>query len=424
MSDCSDHETMSVMKKYSWKLVLLLFGLPVWVCGQNPVKKLESQLKRFPFEQIDEADLAFCRRSVSKQQAEDAAVMIYDAYAESIRKRFETCWLTKRFVYKTFSMPFEYFVYGEKPTDGRSLYLSMHGGGGAPASVNNQQWENQKRLYRPVEGVYLAPRAAVDAWNMWHQEHVDRLFEEMIRTAVVLLDVDPDKVYVMGYSAGGDGTFQLAPRLADHWAAAAMMAGHPGDARPDNLRNIGFSLWMGENDGAYDRNKHAVEWKKLLDSCRQDDPAGYDHEVHILADKGHWMERQDTLALNYLSQFVRNPYPEKVVWCQDDVVRPSFYWLSIPVHSAKAGDRAVVSYRGNTITVLQNDYAELTIWLSDRMIDLDRPVEIRYREKQLFFGKISRTIGSLLRSMKERGDRRYLFPAFITISGETVVDRS
>ena len=58
----------------------------------------------------------------------------------------------------------------------------------------------------------------------------------------MLGDVDPNRVYIMGYSAGGDGVYQLAPRMADRWAAAAMMAGHPNDASPLGLRNItGFN---------------------------------------------------------------------------------------------------------------------------------------------------------------------------------------
>ena len=47
-------------------------------------------------------------------------------------------------------MPFEYFVYGDKPKDGRSLFISMHGGGNTPKRVNDSQWENQKRLHSSV----------------------------------------------------------------------------------------------------------------------------------------------------------------------------------------------------------------------------------------------------------------------------------
>ena len=53
-----------------------------------------------------------------------------------------------------------------------------------------------------------------------------------------------------------------------------MMAGHPNDAKPDNLRNIGFGLFMGGKDGAYKRNQVAGQWKGLLADLRKGDPNG------------------------------------------------------------------------------------------------------------------------------------------------------
>lgn len=75
---------------------------------------------------------------------------------------------------------------------------------------------------------------------------------------------DPNRVYVMGYSAGGDGVYQLGPRMADYWAGAAMMAGHPNDASPLGLRNVAFALQVGAQDDGYNRNKIAQEWAAKL----------------------------------------------------------------------------------------------------------------------------------------------------------------
>ena len=80
---------------------------------------------------------------------------------------------------------------------------------------------------------------------MWFKPHITPLFDRLIENFVVKHRVNPDKVYVLGYSAGGDGVYQIGPGMADRWAAASMMAGHPNDAKPDNLRNIGFGLFMG-----------------------------------------------------------------------------------------------------------------------------------------------------------------------------------
>ena len=90
----------------------------------------------------------------------------------------------------------------------------MHGGGGAPRRVNESQWENQIKLgkaYKPAAGLYVAPRAPTDSWNLWHEGHIDPLFDRLIQNMIVFEGVDPDRVYLMGYSAGGDGVYQLAP---------------------------------------------------------------------------------------------------------------------------------------------------------------------------------------------------------------------
>src|SRR3569832_921653 len=64
-------------------------------------------------------------------------------------------------------------VFGEAPARGHSLWISMHGGGGAPTAVNDRQWTNQISLYKLDEGIYVAPRAPTDNWNLWHESHID-----------------------------------------------------------------------------------------------------------------------------------------------------------------------------------------------------------------------------------------------------------
>ena len=145
----------------------------------------------------------------------------------------------------------------------------MHGGGGAPPQVNDGQWKNQMRLYKPNEGIYLCPRAPTDTWNLWHQSHIDPLFDRLIENMIIFEEVDPDKVYLMGYSAGGDGVYQLAPRMCDRFAAAAMMAGHPNETSPQGLRNLPFALQVGENDKSYRRNKIAESWGEKLAELKE-----------------------------------------------------------------------------------------------------------------------------------------------------------
>ena len=96
-----------------------------------------------------------------------------------------------------------------------------------------------------------------------------RSFQRLIENFVVEHGVSPNRVYLMGYSAGGDGVYQLAPRMADRFAAASMMAGHPNNANPLGLRNLPFMIFAGGKDAAYNRNKVAAEWGVKLAKLRE-----------------------------------------------------------------------------------------------------------------------------------------------------------
>jgi len=316
-------------------------------------------------------------------------------------------------------MKFEWLSFTNAPaTNGRSLFISMHGGGGAPKSVNDSQWRNQVQLgksYRPAEGIYVAPRAPTDAWNLWHQAHIDTFFDRLIENFVVLENVNPNRVYILGYSAGGDGVYQLAPRMADRWAAASMMAGHPNEASPLGLRNVPFAIQVGGNDGAYKRNTVAAEWGKKLDDLQKDDPKGYTHFTEIHAGKPHWMGLEDKKAIPWMEKFTRDPLPQKIVWRQDDVTHTRFYWLARPKEEVKRGQTLVAERAGQTITLASTNAQTVTVLLNDAMLDLDRDVVIRAREKELFSGRVPRTIATLARTLGERGDTNLAFCAEVRV---------
>ena len=56
----------------------------------------------------------------------------------------------------------------------------------------------------------------------------------------------------------------MAPRMADYLAGAAMMAGHPNGINLMNVRNIAFSLQVGANDSAYNRNQECIKYINTL----------------------------------------------------------------------------------------------------------------------------------------------------------------
>jgi poly(3-hydroxybutyrate) depolymerase len=381
------------------------------------LKALQAALADRPPPLGEVAAKEFAKVPLTKADAAAARELLWKAHVAIIQH--ERADEIKNRVLKdgNLEMPFDQKIFGKKPGSGRSLWISLHGGGGAPKQVNDSQWENQKKLYTVEEGIYLAPRAPTNTWNLWHEAHIDRLFGRLIEDLIVLEDVNPERVYVLGYSAGGDGVYQLAPRMADYWAAAAMMAGHPNGVSMLSLRNVPFALQVGANDSAYNRNKVAKEYGEQLDKLQQDDPQGYEHFVKIHEGKGHWMDLQDKAALPWMAKFNRNSTPDRVVWKQTGVPHDRSYWLAVPTNQMKADSLIIAKRDGQTVHITAAEkVATLLIRFDDRMADLDQPITVTHAGKNLFVGTPARTIEVLIKTLVGRGDPKLVFDAEVVVN--------
>lgn len=374
----------------------------------------------------------FAKVSITPKEEQQAASLIFTEVQGDIENEFGAGWDANALTIGGYTMKIYHKTFGQKPEDGRSLYISLHGGGNTTPDVNDGQWNNQKSMYTPAEGVYLAPRAAVDDWDMWFQRHTQEFYDAIIRMAVLRMDVNPDKVYLLGYSAGGDGVYRMAPRYADRWAACAMMAGHPGAVSPVNLRNIGFTLWVGANDTAYDRNIKAREFGDEMKKLKAADPKGYVHEVHIVVNKPHWMDREDAAAVPWLAEFRRNPLPDRVAWKQDtergECVLSDFYWLSIDAgaesnDNPNKGKQIIVERDGNTFTIVSSEYDKFYIALNSNMVDFTQPVKVVRDGTTIFEGLVEPRIKDVYESAVSRKDDRYIFSAYLTVNGDSVSRR-
>ncbi|MCP4783764.1 MAG: polyhydroxyalkanoate depolymerase [Fuerstiella sp.] len=367
---------------------------------------------------IDEQ--TFTEVPLTREDAARAGELLWQDHVTTIRTTRAAEMQARELVSGDLRMPFFYRTFGDRPPAGRSLYISMHGGGGAPKQVNDRQWENQKRLYTLEEGVYVAPRAPTNTWNLWHQGHIDGLFDRLIENMVVFEDVNPDRVYVMGYSAGGDGVYQLAPRMADRWAAAAMMAGHPNETSPLGLRNLPFTLHVGGRDGSYNRNKTAAEWQQKLAALRKADPGGYVHMAKIYPDKGHWLDREDAAAISWMAEHRRNTRVSRIVWKQDDVVHQRFYWLAVQPEHARARAKIRADLEDQNISITAADLPGISVRLDDQMLNLDRPLKVTLNGQVVFEGVAPRTIAAVNKTLSERGDLRGIFTAELEVAAANV----
>ena len=356
----------------------------------------------------------FDQNSLSKLESQRLEKKLYTDFKDSLLLKRNSEMKARLIKINNREIKFDIKFFGKKSEQGWSLFFSLHGGGGEPKSENDRLWIRHKTLYELENGILFTPRSPTNTWNMWHQSHVDTFFNRIIQNMIAFHDVDPNKIYLMGRSAGGDGVYQLAPRMADRFAAAAMSAGHPNEASPLGLRNLPFTIHVGEHDNLYNRNKIAIDWGDQLKVLHKNDPKGYVHFVKIYKGKPHWMDNLEASALIWMSDFIRNPYPGKIIWRQDDVLHKRFYWLKNI--NPSVGDLIEAEISGQVININSSTVSSIIIQLNDNLIDMDKKVVVKYRGKNLYNGYVSRNENIIKDSILEYGDPQSIYYGQIFIS--------
>ena len=131
----------------------------------------------------------------------------------------------------------------------------------------------------------------------------------------------------------------------------------------------------------------------------------------------HWMNLADGVAVPFMQDYTRNPFPERVVWEQHSKTHSRFYWLAVDEAQRQAGTRVIVSYAGQTVDVEEaSGLQSLRIRISDAMLDMDQPMSVTRNGATLFEGTVARTIAVIAATLETREDPSMVY------AGEVVVD--
>ncbi|MCU0796516.1 MAG: hypothetical protein MUF31_11330 [Akkermansiaceae bacterium] len=319
------------------------------------------------------------------------------------------------------------------PERGRALYYAMHGGGANPQAagphaweVNDGEWQAQAGLAAKVyagEGIYFVPRMADDRLGRWHHAHHQDAIDIVIEHAIREWGVDPDRVYLLGISEGCYGTQILAPQMADRFGGACAMAGGISENMPlENLRNLAIRTEVGEKDTTFDRVGLARKYHARLEACGEK-WGPYVHVLNVQAGRGHGIDYAPGPA--WMIQHRRDARPQTVVWTavpHEGRRRSAFYWLGLEKAAADARLEMVARRDDGgirlTAKAVEGDFPKETkirVMLDDSMADLGNPVAIEVNGRMREFPAPGRSVESLARTLEERGDPRFSFPAVIEI---------
>ena len=257
--------------------------------------------------------------------------------------------------------------------------------------------------------------------------------EELIE-AMLLQDVDSDRVYMLGHGEGAAAAARIAPAIADRLAAVSCAAGDVSGLSPDNLYRLPTLVQVGQSSPS-DAAARALD--ATLDALHAASPEGYIHDllVHTEAD---WSDhaaadvpqpvladlhsdagigKRDTNAVRWVRRYIRSPWPDRIVWDRTTAAEGRagergalHYWVQ-----ASDGDRIEVAIdRGsNTVTVAEAGQ-RLRLLLNHRMLDLRRPITISAGEQRLSVTPAP-DLRTMARTLTERGDQALMFSVSIDL---------
>ncbi len=320
-----------------------------------------------------------------------------------------------------YTSPYTLKAVGTRPAKGWPLFIAMHGGGGVPKEVNDSQWRHMQIYYKdhPEVGgyLYLALRAPNDTWNGFYDDYVYPLIDTLILQFRLLGDINPDKVFLMGYSHGGYGAYAIGPKMPDRFAAihASAAAATDGETTAETLRTTPFTVMVGELDTAYGRYERNLKFEQQVEQLRGGRTDIYPVTVTVIKGNGHTgLPDRDLIPEMYPT--VRNPVPREISWLMtDDVVR-DFFWLRVP-HPGK-GQEILASCQNNRCVITANEkVTAATVWLDARLVDFSRPVDIELNGSTTT-RKFTPSLKTFCETLARRGDPAYAFSAGFTVARE------
>ncbi len=325
------------------------------------------------------------------------------------------------------------------------LVLGLHGGGEGAGSASEAAG---KWMLPDCLGIY--PQGVKLVHDTWNTVHGERFILTLLELAKVREEIDPDRVYSMGFSMGGTGSWFMAGRHADLLAGAApcagvLMAGPKSQVMSKdevktlqhgfvpNVRNLAMYWFIGLADDHCMPGTYLYAWDRLSE-LKQADPGGYANLVFSTTPGlGHaFPPGEPSRLLKWMAPKRRTALPEKIVWEMAETVFPEpeddvdrrvgrlpkldFYWL----HCDRPVDRALLTAtrKGNEFDVDPGtvDLRDLSLWLKASMIDPASDVVVRVVGKEVFRGKPVPDVATVLESLDARCDRTLTFDRRIRLS--------
>ena len=311
------------------------------------------------------------------------------------------------------------------------LVIALHGGGEGAGDAG-EAFGTFASIASKHKCVCIAPEVLEKTERGWTTSGTEEFVLELIEAAKRTWKTIPhDRVYMVGHSMGGYGSWTVGAHHADLFAGLGAYAGAPTpytvDGQPyseviglkegviPNLRNVALHVYQSLDDKQVPAapnvfaNKVVLEWQR--------DHGGYNYKYVEVNGQGHGAPPGGhKVGFEWLYGFKRDPRPKYVLWEPVLPYKRMFYWLWWEKPVAKALIKAIVKAPNEIeIDLAGQPRAGFRILLDDALVDLSKEITVREGSEVIFKGIVPLTLSTMLMTAAERYDMQSVFPARIDL---------
>jgi hypothetical protein len=312
---------------------------------------------------------------------------------------------------------------GYTPTKPWPLIWAMHGGPPSRADQIHRSAEGMIRVWNDaatragwiVASPALTPSLTVGvrtenrlAYEIFHPEQADAVLQALRAR----YNINSDRMVSTGISLGSNYSLQFAIGRPG-WFSAIVPVSTEGESRELPLRNL-QSTPVYILEGARDSNIWGIAGPRALANILTG--FNYDLTYREFPDRVHegFEEHYDDV-IQWLEVRPRQNYPRDVLRVPHSGITPvsrRVRWIETDTRHGLARAEVVGPSR---ISVTAAWTREVTLYLHDRIVDLDKPIEVWVNGVKAFSGVVARSIATALEEARSLGDERRIYAARLKI---------
>lgn len=323
----------------------------------------------------------------------------------------------------------KYIVGGGRGKGG--LVIALHGGGKGQGDAGGAA-STFGGIASKFKCVMIAPEVLEKTEKGWTTSGTEEFLLELIERAKrTWKSIPHDRIYLVGHSMGGYGSWTVGAHHVDLFAGLGPYAGAPtpitADGKPygevvslelgviPNLRNVALHVYQSLDDKNVPpapnvfANKELIEWKKEY--------GGFNYKYVEVDGRGHGAPPGGHVkGFEWLYQFKRNGRPKHILWQPMLSYKRMYYWL----WWNRPAPRVLVEVRVTApneidVNLGGGDRDGFRVFLDDAIVDLSKEVVIKDDNEILFKGKVPYTLTSMLMTAAEKHDSGMIFPARVDL---------